>query len=506
MSIQSVVGSEGHGAFYTLIGLSLAVLLYPFYQELSFITETGLSGPFDSAILILGATGVITGIFYTISVDQFIDRIVEYKVRHQPRSGKLHYLATRKINNELIMYISGVDFLSSTWRTPSWISIEDSCDSAVQDAIKDHSIQKELWSLKNKSVVGFVFLVWGFAFIDEDSRLFLLSVVAIITGMVFLLVPWMFHSSTSLPTIIRQVAVIQYAEDAISNWRPLGDESIRKSVMKRLAEDTTRAQKLITNQQWDRVNRFYSWLTNLLEKYNRVGYVTEERILEIWARAMIDIESAKSRKKPVGELVTKYLSALDVFTKCGENKLPEWAKKLEDSDLSNLAKFLERPNSWNRVDAYYGDFHHVIFDVFEELSDKKKKVAWTNALVHPSIGLAQENLKTLFHFACTYEGSDISLRAYDLFVTGGSKFLPYEEVTITFVDKLVSLTNPALEDYDVNLSRTIFGVLLLIAKKSNVKKEVRERIICHVEKNSQMKDWFEKNIGINWKDKLKALG
>jgi hypothetical protein len=504
MSIQKVVESEGHGAFYSLISLSLAVLLYPQYQWLLAFISSGFVNQVDSALLILGATGVVTGILYIVPFDRFIDWVIKYKVSHDSYSGRLHFIPTRKANSKLVNFVAGVDYLTSTWRIPSWVSIEDSCEHTISSAMKDPSTQKEIWNLKHRSVVGFVFFTWGLALFGVNSQLDYLSALGMVIGIVILITPWMLPSSTRLPTIIRQVAAIRYAEDTLSNWRPRGKETQREPMMKQLANDTTRVESLISDRQWDRIARFYTWLENLLERHNKAGYQVRERVYEVWARAMIDIIAAQNREGPIEALVARYQSAFDVFRKCGRNKLPTWAEKLTADDLSDLPKFLAYPKAWKLVDAYYPDFHHVIFDVFEGLKDERAKVNWVNALVNPELGLSQGNLTTLFRFACQYTGSDISSHAYDLFVNG-IRFLPYEEVTISFIGKLVSLADSTSRDYEVNLSRKVISLLISIAQRTDIKTEVREQIVTHAEKHTTITEWFQKDMGANWKEELLAL-
>jgi len=163
------VESEGHGAFYSLISFSLAVVLYPQYQWVLSFVSSGFVSQVDSALLILGATGVITGILYTIPLDRIIDWVIKIKVGHVVRVWRFHF-PKRGMNNELIWFIAGIDYLTSTWRTPSWVSIEDSCEHTVSSAMNDPSIQKEIWGLKNRSVVGLTFLLLGLAIHGVNSQ------------------------------------------------------------------------------------------------------------------------------------------------------------------------------------------------------------------------------------------------------------------------------------------------------------------------------------------------
>lgn len=504
MSIQKVVESEGHGAFYSLISLSLAVLIYPHYQWLLDFISSGFVSQVDSAILILGATGVITGILYTIPMDRIIDWVIKNKVGHVVRVWKFHF-PKRGMNSELVQFIAGVDYLSSTWRTPSWISIEDSCEHTVSSAMNDPSVQKEIWSLKNRSAVGLAFMFWGLALRGAAPQIYFIAAIAFVAGGFLLIIPWMLPSSRELPTIIRQVAAMRYAEDTFSNRRALGRERDRKPMMDQLTDDVKRVEVLISDMQWDRLNRLYTWMNNLLEKHNKADYQVGERVYEIWARAMIGIVAAQNKEEPIEELAAKYQSAFDVFRKCGRNKLPIWAENLTANDLSDFPKFMTNPNVWKNVDAYYGDFCHEILVVFEGLTDEKTKVSWTNALVIPGRHLSQNHQITFFRFACQYSGSDINVHAYDLFVNG-SKFLPYEEVTTSFIDKLVSLTDSSSRDYEVNLSHMIFKMLIWIAERTDIKKEVRERIVLQAEKHPNIRAQFRSGIGAEWKKELQAMG
>ncbi|MBY8999006.1 MAG: hypothetical protein KGD60_14865, partial [Candidatus Thorarchaeota archaeon] len=504
MSIQKIVESEGHGAFYSLISFSLAVLLYPQYQWLLPFISSGFVSQVDSALLILGATGAITGILYTIPLDRIIDWVIKYKVGHESYTGRLHYIPTRRENNELISFIAGVDYLTSTWRTQSWVSIEDSCEHAVSSAMNDPSIQKEIWGLKNRSAVGLAFLLWGLALHGVNPQINLISTFAGIVGIIILAGPWMLPSSTRLPRIIRQVAALRYTEDTLSNWEALGRENDRIPMMTQLKNDAKRVEILVSDMQWDRLNRLYTWIANLLEKHNKADYEVEDRSYEVWARAMVDIVTAQNKEEPIEELVAMYQSAFDVFRKCGRNKLRAWAENLTVDDLSDFPKFMTDPKTWINADAYYRDFHHEILVAFEGLTDEKTKVNWTNALVVPGANLSQGHLATFFRFACQYSGSDINTYAYDLFLND-SGFLPYEEVTIAFIDKIVSLTDSSSRDYDVNRRHIIFNIMHWIAKRTDIKKEVRNRIVYHVEKHTHITEWFEKEIGTEWKDKLLAV-
>lgn len=503
MSIQKVVESEGHGAFYSLISFSFAVLLYPHYQWLLDFISSGFVSQVNSAILILGVTGVITGILYTIPVDRFIDWIINIEVGHVVKVWKFAF-PKKGMNNELIRFVAGIDYLASTWRTPSWISIEDSCEHTVSSAMNDPSIQKEIWGLKNRSAVGLTFLLWGLALHGVYPQINLISAVAFFAGSIILVAPWMLPSSRKLPTIIRQVAAMRYAGDTFSNRRALGRERDRNPMMDQMTDDMKRVEILVSDMQWDRLNRLYTWMTNLLEKHNKADYQVKERVYEIWARAMIDIVSAQNKKVAIEEIVAKYQSAFDVFRKCGRNKLPTWAEKLTTNDMSDFPKFMTDSNSWKNVDAYYGDFHHEILVVFEGLTNEKTKVNWMNALVILETNLSQGHLKTFFRFACQYAGSDINTHAYNLFVHG-SEFLPYEEVTASFIDKLVSVTDSTSGDYDVNLSHMIFKTLIMIAKRTDIKKNVRARIVFHAEKNSIIRGQFQSDVGSEWKEKLQSM-
>ena len=504
MSIQKVVESEGHGAFYSLISLSFAVLLYPHYQWLLDFISSGFVSQVDSAILILGVTGVITGILYTIPMDRIIDWVIKNKVGHVVRVWRFHF-PKRGMNTELVRFIAGVDYLASTWRTPSWISIEDSCEHTVSSAMNDPSVQKEIWGLKNRSAVGLAFMFWGLALRGVTPQIDFISAIAFVAGGFLLIIPWMLPSSRELPTIIRQVAAMRYAEDTFSNRRALGRERDRKPMMDQLTDDAKRVEVLISDMQWDRLNRLYTWMNNLLEKHNKADYQVGERVYEIWARAMIGIVAAQNKDEPIEELAAKYQSAFDVFRKCGRNKLPTWAENLTANDLSDFPKFMTDSNVWKNVDAYYGDFCHEILVVFEGLTDEKTKVNWTNALVIPGRQLSQNHLKTFFRFACQYSGSDINVHAYDLFVNGG-KFLPYEEVTTSFIDKLVSLTDSSSRDYEVNLCNMIYKMLISIAERTDIKKEVRERIVLQAEKHPNIRAQFRSGIGAEWKKELQAMG
>lgn len=502
MSVQKVVESDGHGAFYGLIGFSLAVVLYPTYQWILPFFSLGLGADVDSTILRLGATSVFTGLLYSVPVDRFIDKVIEYKAGHESRTGRFRFFPTKDQNNELLRFISSVDYLTSTWRTPSWISLQDSCEHAISSAIKDPKVQREIWSLKNRSAVGLAFMLVGSSILGISIQIDYLSMAAILAGLILMAGPWTLKSSTRLPAIVRQVAAMRYAEDTFSKWRAFGNEKNHLSDMDRLTSDSERVESLISDGQWDRLNRLYTWMANLLERHNNIDYQVEERVYEIWARAIIDIVSANNKGEKTKDLTKRYLNALDVFRKCGRNKLPQWAEQLNAADLSDFPKFMKRPKAWKRVNPYYGFFHNEIMIVFESLTDEEMKVKWTNALVIPEASLSQSHLTTFFRFACMYTGPNIKDLAYEYFLNG-TKYLPYEEVTIPFIDKLVNLyTDPASK---ASTKLRILNLLAWIAVKSDIKKEVRMHIIHHAEKNTDIRAVFERNTGADWKGELHAM-
>jgi len=380
LSINKVVESDGHGAFYGLLGLSLAFILYPFYEVLLPFISIGFGENVDAAVLRLGATSVLTGLFYSVPLDRLIDEIIRYKAAHNSHIGWLRYIPTRTPHSELIRFITSVDFLTSTWRTPSWVSTEDSLDHTITSAIDDPSVQKEIWKIKKQSVVGFTFTLVSISFLGIIEEIDVIFVSGIVVGLLLLFVPWMLNSSTRLPLLTRQVAALKYAEDTFSNWIAMGQEKHRQVEMDKLKDDSKRAENLISDGQWNRLNRLYTWLTSVLERYRSRNYQVEERLYEIWARALIEIIGTKNRGEPVENVVSKYLSAVDVIKKCNKDNFPQWTQQLTAEDLTDLSKFLGLEGSWKRVDAYYPAFHHEILTVFEEISDSEMKLKWSDAL------------------------------------------------------------------------------------------------------------------------------
>ena len=67
------------------------------------------------------------------------------------------------------------------------------------------------------------------------------------------------------------------------------------------------------------------------------------------------------------------------------------------------------------------------------------------------------------------------------------------------------MTDSNAADYEVNLSRMIYRMFILIAKRTDIQKDVKQRVIDYAEDLPHMRDWFEKEIGTDWKDKLQAV-
>jgi hypothetical protein len=500
VSILKVVEAGGHGSFYALIGVSLAALLYPLYNWLLPFVSSGLVSGVDSGILLLAATSVISGLLYAVPLDRLIDHVIEYKGGHDSRHGLLHYVPVRALNAELLQFIVRVDYLVSAWRAPYWLSSEDSCRHALSSAVKDPSIKKEIWSLKNRAGIGFAFLLWGLVIGRLGQDLYLVSVAAVLIGAILLLVPWMLSSSTRLPTTVRQVAAMRYAQDALTTWRALGREDGRSMPMSRLAADAKQAEVLISDSQWDRLSRLYEWTRSVLDRHGTTDYEIPERLYEIWARAVVQITEARNRRERIDTLQAKYMSALSIFGTCGAGHLPEWTEQMTPDDLSNLPKLLAQPTAWKDVDPYYATFHDILPALFATLGDERTKVSWLNSLVN--VPFSKSLLETLFRFACQYTGDDIVASAYVMFA--GKYELPYEEVTVAFIDRLVEVLEKPPSDR-VGAQRIILNTLAWLAVRENVGKDLRERIVHHAERLENLRSSLQEQFGAEWRDRLRAV-
>lgn len=500
MSINKIVESDGHGAFYGLIGLSLAVFFYPAYEWLLPFITFGLGVDIDAVILRFGATSVFTALFYSIPLDRLIDQTIKYYASQEIKSVWFLHFPTQTPNSKLIRFITNVDFLTSTWRTPSWISPEDSLNHATSSAIDDPTIQREIWKVKTRSVIGFAFALFSTAFIGINDQINPILWIGFIVGLLLLFVPWLLESSRRLPTLTSQTAALRYAEDTFSDWNAMGNETNRQTTMEQLKGYSKRSENLISEGQWSRLERLYTWMTSVLERHRTRNYQIVERLYEVWARAIIEIVGTTNENKPSLKLISKYLSALNVLRTCCEDTIPSWAKQIVADDLTDLSKFLALPDSWARVDAYYPAFHHEILTVFEELADEEMKLEWANALTIPQG--SQTHVIALFRFACQYSGSGLNDTAYDIFI-GGVSYIPYEEVTSTFIDTIVRLYNRKNPKFQNRAG--IPNLLLRIAEKPDIEGMVRERIIFHVEKEVNIRVFFETSFGINWRVKLRSI-
>jgi hypothetical protein len=452
----------------------------------------------DSVLLMAGAAGAIVGLLYFRPPDKIIDYVIEIGAGYcswhdlRPSSSK------RVCNEELKRFIAAVDYLVSTWRTPSWESLEDSCRYSVSSAISDLQIQKEIWKLKNRSAIGLTFLLWGLVLLRVGLEPSWMPLLSACLGVVFLILPWIGRSAKNLPIRVRRVASLRYAKDTFPRWRALGDSMSHqiKIIMQKLADDAKEIERTIAEGQWERLDRMHTWFLHELDRHNSRPYDVRQRLGEVWARAIIDIVGTQNGEKDAQKEKARYISALEIFRINGQISSYPWADALTESDLSDLKRLIAAGISWNDIKQYYSRFLRDLAHVFNGIQDNTMKVEWINAVVETGWPLPVELQKVFFMFTCMYEGNAIQDSAYELFTKNHD--LPFENVSELMIDRFASMVG--IPDKDAQ-NTTILKALASLLERNDIKPDVKKRIIHHAEKYSSIGSWMSRYLGGGWKRK-----
>ncbi|MHA2027393.1 MAG: hypothetical protein ACW98U_15950, partial [Candidatus Thorarchaeota archaeon] len=327
-------------------------------------------------ILISGATGFLAGVLYYIPVDKVADKLL---VRYA-KYGKCRYLrdSVCVIKEEISTPTKIIDYYTTVWRNRGWVVSDTSISNAIDSAIEDPSIQKEVWKLKNKSLVGLTIFAWSLILIplilEQLQNVYLLFGliivgIGVLFGFIGLVYPWISKSAKKLPERIANTAVTHYGKDRFSRWKKTAEESNNPSaqiVSQNLRDDTKNMSEIISSGQWERFDLYYYDFLQFLDSAFKKPFFFDGRLWEIWSRAaveIISIDDDESKKK----IREKYLYVVKFLRT--NDRISEITVKPADEEIDDLALFLERIGSNSRFMLFYTTFQEEVDLLLQQQKD-----------------------------------------------------------------------------------------------------------------------------------------
>jgi hypothetical protein len=294
--------------------------------------------------------------------------------------GKCRYLrdSVCVIKEEISTPTKIIDYYTTVWRNRGWVVSDTSISNAIDSAIEDPSIQKEVWKLKNKSLVGLTIFAWSLILIplilEQLQNVYLLFGliivgIGVLFGFIGLVYPWISKSAKKLPERIANTAVTHYGKDRFSRWKKTAEESNNPSaqiVSQNLRDDTKNMSEIISSGQWERFDLYYYDFLQFLDSAFKKPFFFDGRLWEIWSRAaveIISIDDDESKKK----IREKYLYVVKFLRT--NDRISEITVKPADEEIDDLALFLERIGSNSRFMLFYTTFQEEVDLLLQQQKD-----------------------------------------------------------------------------------------------------------------------------------------